>query len=74
MKIVESNQSPLLSTIASFIYKNDALSFHIADMWSLSSMVDQCTEYGQQHPGCKSEAPNSLRHRDGANLWSRPTS
>jgi len=58
MKIVESKT--LDSTIANFIYEN-ALSFHVADTQSFAAVVDQCIEFGQQHPGRKYKAPTRRR-------------
>ena len=58
MKIVESKT--LDSTIANFIYEN-VLSFNLADTQSLAAVVDQCIEFGQQHPGRKYKAPTRRR-------------
>ena len=45
------------TTIANFFHEN-ALQFNIADSPSLAAVVDQCIEFGQQHPGLKYKAPN----------------
>ena len=55
IKNVESKM--LDTTIANFFYEN-ALPFNIADSPSLATLVDQCIEFGQQHPGRKYKAPN----------------
>ena len=55
IKNVESKM--LDTTIANFFYEN-ALPFNIADSPSLAAVVDQCIEFGQQHPGPKYKAPN----------------
>ena len=51
------------STIASFFYEN-ALAFHVADSQSFSTVVEQCIEFGQQHPGARCKAPNRRRIGD----------
>ena len=48
IKNVESKM--LDTTIANFFHEN-ALQFNIADSPSLAAVVDQCIEFGQQHPG-----------------------
>ena len=58
MKIVESKM--LDTTIANFFYEN-ALSFNVADSQSFAAVVEQCIEFGQQHPGRKYKAPNRRR-------------
>ena len=58
MKIVESKM--LDSSIANFFYEN-ALSFNVADSQSFAAVVEQCIEFGQQHPGRKYKAPNRRR-------------
>lgn len=58
IKIVESKM--LDATIASFFYEN-ALSFNVADSPSLAAVIDQCIEFGQQHPGRRYKAPNRRR-------------
>ena len=54
-KIVESKM--LDTTIASFLYEN-ALWFNVVDSESFAALVDECIEFGRQHPGRKYKPPN----------------
>ena len=58
IKNVESKM--LDTTFANFFYEN-ALPFNIADLPSLAAVVDQCIEFGEQHPGRRYKAPNRRR-------------
>jgi hypothetical protein len=55
IKVVESKM--IDATIASFFYEN-ALSFNVADSPSFTAVINQCIEFGQQHPGRSYKAPN----------------
>ena len=63
VKVVDSKQ--LDSTIANFFYEN-ALSFNVADTPSLAAVVEECIEFGRQHPGRKYKAPH--RRKIGGQL------
>lgn len=58
LKLVESKT--LDSAYANIFYEN-ALPFNIADSPSLAHFVEQCIEFGQQHPGRKYKAPTRRR-------------
>jgi hypothetical protein len=58
LKVIESKT--LDSAIANVFYEN-ALPFTVADSPSLARLVEQCIEFGQQHPGRKYKAPNRRR-------------
>ena len=64
VKVVDSKQ--LDSTIANFFYEN-ALSFNVADTPSLAAVVEECIEFGRQHPGRKYKAPHRHIHTEVRN-------